>query len=92
MTGTSSDAIAQDAYDRCGAGTCFFQHYRGEGLFWTVPSCGRHHLPGSLDGKATAAWNRTPTPIVLYDGTYTGGWEPCRGGSRATSTLPTTTS
>ncbi|SCG12871.1 Peptidase inhibitor family I36 [Streptomyces sp. MnatMP-M27] len=72
VTGTSSDAIAQDAYDRCGAGTCFFQHYRGEGLFWTVPSCGRHHLPSYLDGKATSAWNRTPTPIVLYDGTYTG--------------------
>ncbi|MFI8931605.1 peptidase inhibitor family I36 protein [Streptomyces sp. NPDC053474] len=72
VTGANSDVIAQDAYDRCGAGTCFFQHYNGEGLFWVVPSCGRHHVPGYLDGKATSAWNRTPTPIVLYDGTYTG--------------------
>ncbi|WP_184502939.1 peptidase inhibitor family I36 protein [Streptomyces botrytidirepellens] len=72
VTGTSGDVIAQDAYDRCGAGTCFFQHYGGEGLLWVVPSCGRHHVPGYLDGKATSAWNRTPTPIVLYDGTYTG--------------------
>ncbi|MFD8462362.1 peptidase inhibitor family I36 protein [Streptomyces antimycoticus] len=73
MTGTSSDAVAQDdAYDRCGAGTCFFQDYNGTKLFWVVPSCGRHHLPDYLDGKATSAWNRTPTPVILYDGTYTG--------------------
>lgn len=79
VTGTDGDRAARDAYDRCGAGTCFFQHYNGEGLFWVVPSCGRHHLPGYLDGKTTSAWNRTPTTVILYDGTYTGRLGPLPG-------------
>ncbi|MFD0412404.1 peptidase inhibitor family I36 protein [Streptomyces sp. NPDC127108] len=79
VTGTDGDRAARDAYNRCGEGTCFFQHYNGEGLFWVVPSCGRHHLPGYLDGKTTSAWNRTPTTVILYDGTYTGRLGPLPG-------------
>ncbi|MFH8794830.1 peptidase inhibitor family I36 protein [Streptomyces sp. NPDC017941] len=73
MTGSSSQSIIQDGYARCGAGTCLFQLSAGEGLFWVVPSCGRHKVPSYLDGKTTSAWNRTPTPVILYDGgSYTG--------------------
>ncbi|WP_125262732.1 peptidase inhibitor family I36 protein [Streptomyces alboflavus] len=80
VTGTDGDRAVRDAYDRCGAGTCFFQHYNGEGLIWIVPSCGRHQVPGYLDGKATSAWNKTSTTVILYDGIYSGRLGPMPGG------------
>ncbi|MEU5289296.1 peptidase inhibitor family I36 protein [Streptomyces sp. CA-278952] len=69
ITGPDEAAIQAAGYERCGAGTCFFQLTNGTGeLMWIVPSCGRHQVPGYFDGKATSAWNRTGTAIILYDG------------------------
>lgn len=62
------------AWADCGGGSCFFSEFDGGGYRWTVPSCGRHNVPTWFNDLATSAWNRTPTTILIFKDSNSGGY------------------
>ncbi|MGK5627486.1 peptidase inhibitor family I36 protein [Streptomyces sp. URMC 123] len=70
---TGGDYRAQ-AWDDCRSGTCFWTEFEGVGHMWTVPSCGRHNVPGDFNDRLSSVWNKTSSVINIFQDANQGGY------------------